>query len=189
MKISFSVSEEEFNANDQTIICGGLGIQDQSELPEALQRIAKCAFLEYRKMFTERGLPTKAAEVLQDRLFYLIDSYFQDSLPTEAQISTIFQLTSSGSKTLLKNTMSRYRIHLEAQIRASIKKVLGTKDQDGSTCRFVIQSDTLKNEINQIISRKWPTLKKFLAVQGSAGQYECPIDTYEKLKKEFKISG
>ncbi len=189
MKITFTVSDEQFTESDQKIISGSLGIRSAGDhLQDALQRIAKCAFLEYRKMFIERGLPSKAAEVLQDRLYYLIDSYFINRLPTEAEISTIFQLTSSGSKTMLKNTMSRYRIYLGNQIRASIKKVLQSIDQDGDNCRFVIQSETLKNEINLIINRKWPTLKKLLAVKGSAGQYECPIDTYEKLKKEFKIS-
>lgn len=189
MKVTFTVSDSEFSQDDKRIISNSLDASDPSELQANLQRLAKCAFLEYRKMFTERGLPTKAAEVLQDRLFFLIDSYFIDRLPTESEISTIFQLTSSGSKTLLKNTMSRYQIHLQNQIRASIKKILETIDTDGDSCRFVIQSETLMHEINLVINRKWPKLKKLLAVKGSAGQYECPKDTFEKLKKEFKVNG
>lgn len=103
-------------------------------------------------MFVEKGLPTKAAEVMQERLFYLIKGYYKTSLPNEQQISTIFQLTYSSAKTLLRNTISKYRIYLQEEIKETIKKILRTASEDAGNFRLVLQSETIKYELNLFLT-------------------------------------
>ena len=98
----------------------------------------------------------------------------------------MFQLTASGSKTLLRNTVSRFRIYLQQELKRSIKNVLSTAIQDGSRYVLVVQSETMKDEINTYLTQKRPTLKKLIAVPSSAGQYHCPEDTFEFLNNEFE---
>jgi hypothetical protein len=187
MRIEFDIEEIDISVTDRTIILQSLNIEDPTEIQGVLSKIAKCSLLEYRKMFIEKGLPTKAAEVMQERLFYLIKGYFHNRLPNEQEISTIFQLTSSGAKTLLKNTMSRYRIHLKNEIRDSIKIVLNNVALDGGVGTAIIQSSALKDEINTILTQKAPSLKKFTSVKDSSGQFSCPEDTINFLKNEFGV--
>jgi hypothetical protein len=187
MKITIDVDENDISENDSKIIIASLGLPSDTDIKSVLVKITKCSLLEYRKMFIEKGLPAKAAEVLQERLFFLIKGYFKDSLPTEQQISTIFQLTHSGSKTLLKNTISKSRIYLEAEIKESIKKVLKSASKDGDKYSIVIQSETIKDEINLVLTQKAPTLKKLLAEKGSAGQFICTSDTMNFLRTEYGV--
>jgi hypothetical protein len=185
--ITVEISENELSNDDIVLILQGLGLSPTNNCEETLSKITRCALLEYRKMFVERGLPTKAAEVMQERLFYLIKGYFIDTLPSEQQISTVFQLTSSGSKTLLRNTISRYRIYLNDQINESIRRVISTAVQDGEKFLVVIQSETIRDEINKYLTQNRPTLQKLLAVKGSAGQYYCPTDTMNCLQEAFGV--
>lgn len=187
MIIQVEMSESELSEGDRALILQGLGLGPKADVEATLSKIARCAMLEYRKMFVERGLPTRAAEVMQERLFYLIRGYFVDSLPSEQQVSTIFQLTFSGSKTLLRNTISRYRIYLSGQIDESVRRVLRSAEQDRSKFLLIIQSETIRDEINKYLTQNHPTLTKLLAVKGSAGQYHCPPDTMTSLRKGFGV--
>jgi hypothetical protein len=188
MRIEFEVSNSELNQSDLNVILQSLNVTDKSKVPEILSKIAKCAVLEYRKMFIERGLPTKAAEVMQERLFYLIKGYFKDHLPKEQEISSIFQLTPSGAKTLLKNTISRYRIYLKDEIDCSIKTVLQSAIPDQGKEILIIQSSSLKDEINNHLTQKHPELKKVVPVTDSSGQFSCPDDTFRNLKDDYGVT-
>lgn len=187
MKISFDLDESELSSSDGKIVLSSLGLPEEANLPATLGKIAKCSLLEYRKMFIEKGLPTKAAEVMQERLFYLIKGYYKDSLPNEQQISTIFQLTYSSAKTLLRNTISKYRIYLQVEIKETIKKVLKTATEDNGKYRLVVQSETIKDELNLYLTQNAPTLKKMLAEKGSAGVFVCPADTMTFLREKYGL--
>lgn len=79
-------------------------------------------------MFKEKGLPTRADEVQQERLFFLLTYYFQNKLPSEKELSPIFQLTQSQSKTLLRNTKSRYRTKISNFISNTLLETLKTTE-------------------------------------------------------------
>jgi hypothetical protein len=187
MKVTFELDESDLSEDDGRIVLSSLGLPEGTNLQTTLSKIAKCALLEYRKMFIEKGLPTKAAEVMQERLFYLIKGYYKDSLPNEQQISTIFQLTYSSAKTLLRNTISKYRIYLQSEIKETIKKVLKTATEDDGKFRIVVQSETIKDELNLYLTQNAPTLKKMLAEKGSAGIFVCPSDTMTFLRERYGI--
>ena len=98
-----------------------------------------------------------------------------------------FQLTYSSAKTLLRNTISKYRIYLQEEINEAIKKVLRTASEDAGNFRLVLQSETIKDELNLFLIQNAPTLKKLLAEKGSAGVYVCPSDTIRFLRENYGI--
>lgn len=187
MNINLKLSDSEFSDSDIGIIRANLGVKEDDVTEEIISKLAKCALLEYKKMFLDRGLPTKAAEVMQERLFYLIKGYFRPSLPTEQLVSTIFQLDSPGSKTLLRNTISKFRVSLKEEIITTIRHLLETARVDGDSVKIVIQSETIKDEINLYLTQYGPTLNKLMAVRGKAGLFGCTIDTYNFLRQAYEL--
>ncbi len=189
-----SIVEVKFSTTDildtrnESIVKDSLGITDP-ELQDALNKIAKSAFTEYLKMFTESGVPSRTAEVRELRLFLLLGYYFDNDIPTESELARIFQLTNSQAKTLLKNTMSRYRVFLDIQLKATIKDSLSGANHrmDGSTHIFTIKSDYIKGVVNERIRDHNPAFDRLLNVQGTSGEYKCSEDTYNFLKVEYSL--
>ena len=156
----------------------------ESEINNILIKLTKTALMEYIKMFKEKGLPTRADEVMQERLFFLLSYYYKDRLPLESEISAIFQLTQSQSATLLRNTISRYRIKIQKYITNTLHAVIrsATKNKDTEKFEMVIKSRIILEELNRIISQQGPLLVQLAKKKGIASLYECPEDTYNLLK-------
>lgn len=188
MDILFNLVDEEFTTLEKQTIREALNLSEE-EFESALKKIAKTAFMEYKKMFNEKGLPTRADEVLQERLYFLIVNYYDGKLPNESEVSSIFQLTNSQSKTLLKNVRSRYRTKIYNQIKNSLVAIIESAEADGEDkFRMIISSENLLEELNLLISQKGPTLKKITAIRGSAGEYACLADTYNLLRNELGLT-
>jgi hypothetical protein len=152
-----------------------------AEIAHALERIAKASLTEYLKMLVEGGMPSRADEAKQDRLLYLIQSYFGQTLPTESQISTVFQLTQSQSKTLLKNTVSRFRNQLDDILQHSMRAVIQSAEHAQNVFLVVISSDVIRDELNMLITQNEPTFKPITKRKGSAGQFEISEDSHALL--------
>lgn len=153
-----------------------------------LQRIVKAGFMEYVKMFREKGLPTRADEVMQDRLFHLIEHLYINRLPTESEISSVFQLNPSQSKTLLKNTISRYRTRITVQLRKTLREVVVAASREGNPSRatFTITSDNVVEQLNLIVATNRPRLDKIRKTPSSAAEYFCSCETHDFLLAYFR---
>ena len=189
MNITINISVAELSASDKTLIKECLSLTTNPELSDALTKICKTAFLEYCKMFKEKGIPTRADEVTQERLFFLLNHYYMDRLPSENEISTIFQLTPSQSRTLLRNTKSRYRTKIASFITNSLKAIIQSAAINSETEKyeFVCLSGVMIEELNLIISQKGPTLEQIVKIKGKSSKYECSEDTYDLLKTELGL--
>jgi hypothetical protein len=186
MNITITVSNTELSAIDKTLIQDCLGLA-AAQVDPALKKLCKTAFMEYVKMFKEKGLPTRADEVQQERLFFLLNYFFENRLPSENEISSIFQLTPSQSKTLLRNTKSRYRTKISAFIKNTLLETLNSATQPNPTgdYEFVCTSPTTVEELNSIISQKGPELQPIEKIRGLASKYTCAVDTYTLLQTEL----
>jgi hypothetical protein len=182
-KVKFELETSEFGDEEIRIISKCLSIE-KSEINNILIKLTKTALMEYIKMFKEKGLPTRADEVMQERLFFLLSYYYKDRLPLESEISAIFQLTQSQSATLLRNTISRYRIKIQKYITNTLQAVIrsATKNKDTEKFEMVIKSRIILEELNRIISQQGPLLVQLAKKKGIASLYECPEDTYNLLK-------
>jgi arsenate reductase-like glutaredoxin family protein len=189
MQIKFDISITEFSAEDQALIKDSLGISSNAEMEIALGKISKTAFSEYCKMFKEKGIPTRADEVMQERLFFLLKYYYIDHLPNENEISTIFHLTPSQSRTLLRNTKSRYRTKIKNFISKSLEDIIRsiTKNDETGRYEFICYSGSVVEELNLILSQKGPELEQIVKTKGTGSKYECDKDTFKKLKEIFNI--
>lgn len=187
MNITISIGDPELSAADKTLIKECLDLTTDIQLETALTKLSKTAFMEYIKMFKEKGLPTRADEVQQERLFFLLNFYFENRLPSESEISSIFQLTPSQSKTLLRNTKSRYRTKISNYINNTLLQALNSAPQPeaGQPYEFVCTSPTTVEELNSIVSQKGPTLEPIKKIRGLASKYTCAVDTYNLLQTEL----
>jgi len=189
MEITFTINENELKEDDKLVIKECLDLTADDNLDEHLVRLAKASFIEYMKMFKEKGLPTRADEVQQERLFFLLLHYFMNRVPFEHEISSIFQITQSQSRTLLKNTNSRFRTKISQFIRNTIKTVLRAAqlNQDGNKYEMEITSGVIKDEINTYLSQRNAHLFPLTKKRGYLALYECPEDTYNFLLEHFEI--
>ncbi|THF52887.1 hypothetical protein E6C50_01380 [Flavobacterium supellecticarium] len=60
MDITITLTDEELTSLDKNLIKECLGLNTDSDLNEGLASLAKASFMEYVKMFKEKGLPTRA---------------------------------------------------------------------------------------------------------------------------------
>lgn len=190
MNVTITLSDDEFPKGQQKVIRSALGLHNDTEFGSAMKMLCKAAALEYINMFVEEGMPSKADEVRQERLRFLIENYFQDHVPTESEVAAIFQLTNSQSRTLLRNTFSRHRNKIGRQVRASATAVIraAKKSSDGTRWDMLLKSEVILEELNLTIAEKGPTLKRIRLKTGSAGQYEAEEDTYNLLKNEYGVT-
>ncbi|MEZ8296065.1 hypothetical protein [Vibrio splendidus] len=187
MDITFQLNDAEFEEEQRELLKKTLKIED-AEVSDALNKIAKAALTEYMVMLVEGGMPNRADEAKQDRLLYLIQSYFGEELPTEPQISTVFQLTQSQSKTLLKNTVSRFRNKLDVVLRNTMINVVNSAEHANNQYLVVINSEIVKDELNMLITQNEPTFKPITKRKGSAGQFEISEDSHDLLCRELGLN-
>ena len=153
---------------------------------EDLTRLAAASFEEYSKMITENGMPNRADEAKQNRLLYLIEHYYENSIPPETDISKIFFITQSQSKTLLRNTLARYRYRLEESLKNTIKKVVDNcKQMDDENPNAGMTTNTtseiIREELNKIILKMHPEYQGITRMPRRIGTFEIRFKSYEAL--------
>lgn len=178
--ITINLTNDELSPDDIDLIKSSLGLPANQNMAQVLPQLFKPALIEYIKMFKDGGLPGRAAEVMQERLFFLIKHYFE-GIPSEEVVENIFQITSAQSKTLLRNTESRYRTRISHIKRAKLLEVLLSAVADGDDHRFQCTSPLLIEDLNKIISRRGPDNALIKQEAGTASMYRIPADTYNLL--------
>lgn len=159
-----------------------------SEFTEIIEGICMAAIAEYFEMMLGKQVPTRANEIQERRLFHLLKHYFDGRIPSEAEISAIFQLTESGSRSLLRNVRTRFKFDLKEEMDFTIKSTLLQAVSTNDSYRVVIQSDNILEELRQVVSMKGAKLEQISKVKGSAGLYNIPEDTFDLLCTNYNIS-
>ena len=140
MEINLNL-EQLIGEDEDRLLKGILGCQDTDELTLAIYGIGMASISEYLEMILGKQLPTRANEIRERKLFHLMKHYFVGRIPNESEISALFQLTESSSRTLLRDVRTKYKYELEDELLNSIKALLRTAQNDGLSYRIVIQSD------------------------------------------------
>lgn len=187
MEIKYDITESELTNDDKDLIKGCFKIDD-TELNNTLQKISKAAFMEYLKMIKDKGIPTRADEVMQERLYFLLIYFFENKIPSENELCSIFHLTSSQSKTLLRNIKSKYSTKIKSFIEKTQKEIVkSAKQKEDYNWSFICQSSLVIEELNMIINQKEPRFISIKKEKGTLCAYYCDNDSYELLKKELSI--
>lgn len=165
-----------------------LNCQTDEELTQKFNRISMAAICEYLEMILGKQLPTRANEIRERRLYHLLKHYFQGYFPNEAEVSSIFQLTESDSRSLLRNVRTKFKFELETELLNTIREILrNASQQDDGNYRVVISSDNILEELKQKVSIIAIELDQIQKVKNSAGVYNIPEDTYSRLVDAYSI--
>jgi hypothetical protein len=187
MEISLNL-EQLIGEDEERLLKSVLGYQDTDELTSAISRIVMAAISEYLEMILGKQLPTRANEIRERKLFLLIKHYFVGRIPNESEVSALFQLTESSSRTLLRDVRTKYKYELEEELLNSIKALLRLARNNGSSYTVAIQSDNLLEELKQTVSIKAPYLDQITKVKNSVGAYTIPEDTFEILCNTYGVN-
>ena len=138
-------------------------------------------------MITGEGMHSRAVDITQLRLMKLICFYYK-TIPTETQISKMFNITKIRAKTILSNIKAIYRNQLKNVLRKSIVTFLKSgKKMKGDKFEFIVYSVAVLNDINDYIVINNPGLDMFNNKPGSAAKATISKDAYNYLCSEFDI--
>jgi hypothetical protein len=132
-ELTCSLTERE-----KEILFHNLECSDDEELSDKLERIANAAMNEYLDMILGNHLPTRADEMREQRVYYLLKHFFIDRFPTESEICQLFQTTESGSRTLLRNVRAKYKFEVQEHIRNSVELALSTAEGNPEMKHYVV---------------------------------------------------
>jgi hypothetical protein len=158
-------------------------ITNEVELAGTIQQITMAAWDEYKDMLLGRGLPSRVDEIRQHRLFYLIKHYFKNRIPTEAEVSRMFQLPESRSRNLILYVMTTFRYELDDIIGQSLESALmgAVYNEDEEKYWAVIQSKNVVDEFNSMLAKEAPRLETVKSVKNMSRTYAISVDTYKRL--------
>lgn len=178
-----------FTHADKAELRDVLGVAPDEELEPALQKIALAALAEYREMLLAGGTPSRADEVLEHRLYFLIKHYFDGRIPSEPEVSRTFHETLSKSRTLVRNVLTRYSRELDEELTSTLVDLANAAQQveEDGHWRVVIQSDNALERLNQIIAAEAPTLDPVRKVPNSARTYKIHPDSYNVLRTHLGL--
>lgn len=185
--VEIHISDNFFSIEEKEKLMILLRIHSETDFLNAVGKVALASLTEYKEMLLGNGLPTRADEIKQHRLLHLVKHYFLGTIPTEAEVSSMFQLTESESRSLIRNVRTRFRYQLESEIFNTLRATVNLAEQSGTFYKVVIQSDNVLEELNRIIAINAPNLDPITKSRNSARQYEISLDSYELLVNHFNL--
>ena len=188
MEIRFDLTELDGSDMDEgrlEQLRSSLAIDDIDELFGTLVKLARASIHEYIEMLVGKGMSNRADEAKQDRLFYLIKQVYSPRLPGDDRVSTTFQLTSAQSKTLLRNTLSRYRTRLRDELEATLASIIEGAE-DGNEGKFLTpDSEVFVEELNKIVAKQGAHLNPVRKSSVGNRRYFATTDTFVALEDHF----
>jgi hypothetical protein len=153
------------------------------DLDDRLAKFIAAAEEEYARMILGQHVYSRGQDIKIYRLSLMIKHAFGGELPTEGQISALFQTTASESRSLLRAVRAKYQYELRQAINASLKTALKRANrQEGETnWSMVCESDNIVDALNDAVNRYDGSLPKIRKAAGTAGAYEIANSTYEAL--------
>lgn len=190
MEIKINLPDTFFSDKEREDLYSILNVKNDDEFAACLEKISIAALTEYKQMMLGIDLPSRADEIRQQRLLHLIKYFYVDRIPTEAEVSMIFQLPETRSRTLIQYTISRFHHLLNDTIQNTLIELvkLANKIDGEEDYEIEIQSRFALEELNRIIQRRASTQKKIYSKRDSAGIYIIPGDTMISLKKILGIN-
>lgn len=137
----FSPLRDELAGEDLRRVREGAGFgQDADEDFERwLAGVVGAAWHEYLDLFLARRVPTRFADLQQQRLHQLMVDAFTTRSATVDNVARLFQLTQQQARTLLRNTRTRYRFDLQPALARATWSVLRAAVHDPANDRYVVE--------------------------------------------------
>ncbi len=162
---------------------------DQKDLPAALSPFASAAIKELATMILGQKVFNRGSDIIEYRLFLLIQTVFDNKIPDEADVCKFFQTTTTASRSLIRAVMSKYQYELKTAIEKTLIALLENVEllDDGHTYFVSVHNlnlvDELNNELAEIDTNLPPVKKK----RGSVSAYELKPSSYTRLCEQFGV--
>jgi len=191
MPTTIEIPDDFFNADEKAKLKVLFGARNDKQFGEALGKVVLAALDEYRDMFLGMGLPSRASEIREFRLFYLIKRFFNKRIPDELEVSSMFQLPESRSKNLILYVLTRFRYNVEEEILSTLRQIITEAERvgDGVEYRVFIGSQNMVDELDRIIARAGVKYKRLNKIRSESNMYSIAPDSYNKICKSLGVEG
>lgn len=163
-------------------LAGTLGV-DPAQLTTHLEAHAKAAIEEYVRMYLGQRVYTRGSDIREYRLLLLIRNALGGRIPSEAEVSRLFQTTESQSRSLIRSVMSKFQYELRDEIVQTLKEALNgaKRENEESDYEVVIDSDNIVDELNRRIQAIDGTLPAIQKKRGTASTYVLKPSAHDQL--------
>lgn len=187
MQITYTIT---LTLDEESEIAGILGCTN-AELNSRLNACFGASLKEYLTMFRGQKVFKRGSDILEYRLFLLIESTFNGVIPDERIVSSLFQTTLSESRSLIRAVVSKYQYQLRKYIDATITALLIAATRKDVTHKYsvVINNQNMVNELNKVLGVINGSLSPVAKKKGSVSTYEIEASSYNELCDRFKVQG
>jgi hypothetical protein len=189
MPISFELpaSEEDREMLAQILSCS------PDEIENTLQPYARAAAAEYVEMFLGRKVFTRGSDIREYRLFLLMREVF-GRLPTEQEVSDLFQTTETQSRSLIRSVMSKYQYELTEVLNKSMEEALeaaaqdSIAEEDGDDWYITVSSEYIVEALNRLVAQRDGTLTRIVLRRGTASSFVIKPSTRSALRSALGLA-
>ncbi|OSC31539.1 hypothetical protein B8W69_03575 [Mycobacterium vulneris] len=152
------------------------------EIDDRIKGFVAAAHEEYVRMMLGQHVYSRGQDIKVYRLCLLIKHAFGE-IPTEGEVSAIFQTTTTESRSLLRAVRAKYQYELRQATHDTMARVFtqATQDADADTWSLICGSENIIEEMNDAIARYNGALPKIKRAAGTAGQYVIEASTHAAL--------
>lgn len=160
------------------------------DLNAKLNSCASACINEYLSMIRGQKVFKRGSDMLEYRLFLLINTVFDGKIPDESTVSRLFQTTITESRSLIRAVISKYQYQLKDCIDTTIKATLTAATRVAITDPYsvVISSQNLVDELNKLLGEIDGNLASVSKRRGSVSTYEIAASSYNNLCTKLVVT-
>jgi hypothetical protein len=179
VEIDVSLSENEEALLKEVFEC------NDEEFKEFLQRLIQASSEEITKMVLGQKVFTRGRDMQVFRLSVLIRYFFDNEIPDEQQVSALFQLSITESRSLIKACMSKYQYELQHALVNTIYQTLGSCDKTTTPFKLAVKADYIREAIDRLIGQSNHSLPRLKKSRYTVAEYELLESSYNALRAVF----
>lgn len=186
MNLNFDVNilDEEQSLLQEIFEC------NEGELATKIEHLSKASVEEYLRMMLGQKVFTRGQDIKEYRLYLLIKYLFEGNIPDEQMITTLFQTTSSESKSLLKSVLAKFQYDLKQSITNTITEILNNKVEYDDQKDIYFASNISLNivdEMNKILSGINGALSQISKKKNTLQTFEIQPASLIVLAEHFNV--
>jgi hypothetical protein len=156
----------------------------ETDIQAELDKYRSAAEEEYLRMILGQRVLTRGQDIREYRLFLLIIHVFDSRLPSETQISALFQTTATQSRSLLRAVMSKYQYELQESINGTLAQLLRDSQPDPNVKGgrwLTVDSENIIEALNRKVAAIDGSLRQVVKLRGTVSTYEISPSTFKRL--------
>lgn len=160
------------------------------DLDTVMAAYATAALREHVTMFLGQKVFTRGSDLMEYRLFLLVESAFDGRIPDEQEVCKLFQLTSTAARALIRAVMSKYQYQLKGAIEKSAGSLLNSaeKDTENNCVTVSVHNLNLVDELNRELADIDTSLAPVQKKRGSVATYNIQRSSYARLCNRFGVT-